>query len=65
MCRLFGRRGSSRLYLLAAHEVFVERRARIEDVIMCGADARIGRKAAKLGIVHEQQRLGMGRKKER
>ena len=61
MGRLFGRRGSSRLCLLAAHEDFVERRAGIEDVIMCGTDVRIGRKGVKLDMAHEQDGLGMGR----
>jgi len=59
--RLFGRRGSRRLCLLAAHEYFVERRAGIEDVITCGADVRMSRKGVELDIAHEQDRLSMGR----
>ena len=62
MGRLFSRRGSGRLCLLATHEVFVERRAGIEDEMMCGAEARIGREWGELDMEHDQERLDMGRK---
>jgi hypothetical protein len=58
--RLFGRRGSGRLWLLATHEVIAERRAGIDGVMMCGAKARICREGDELDMEHEQERLGMG-----
>lgn len=61
MGRLFGRRGSGRLWLLATHEVFVERRAVIGDEMMCGAGAGICREGGELDMGQEEERLGMGR----